>query len=1116
MKSLRNKLLILVLVVSMTLSIFSCVVYANPEETDAALEQESVTDVQDETSTTENESGEGSESTAPEAQAFDQSVDNEFDYKAYRESIKDTATPVIADWGEYKAEDAVQFDKTTGEIIGTSADVIKVKKASDNNENEIKEGALFAEEGIYGWVIDVPQSGWYNITFSYLAYETLTYTDTDGNIVTIKCKKSAVQRRVYIDYKVPFYEARQVNLERVWKDKGVLQIHSETQNEKRPYQVGTNVWQEVALRDYMGYEVEPFKFYLEEGKHVLAFEAIKEGMLVEKINIHQIADAKPYSEVKQDYVDKGYSKVTDTIYFIQAEGIHNPEAYTEDQAAIFANAELYNESLYQELKNGVADVTYDILKSSPTLYAITDRSSPSTVPYHHSKIRYNTIGADKWQAPNDWIEWTVRVDKEGLYAISFKARQNTLSGLSTTRKLTVNGEVPCAEVENLVFNYGNSFEMYTPKTEDGETILFYLNKGENKIRLESTLGRMGDFLAVAENSLTRLNLAYRKILMITGATPDTNKSYMLDALATDALKILLEEYINLKDLKASMMSEDAYGEEISAQLTSLDSMILLLGRMMEDDEADNDKLKIDHTVVPSLFTNLKDSIAAMGTWINDMSQNPLELDYFVITSEDKLDTEDIPDADAGFFAKLLHEIRSFIASFTEDYDNIGGTVAQDGQEPVIVWLETGAGLTGSRDNATILKQLIDDKFTAETGVAVSTRLVAGGSLLPSVLSGIGPEVCLSRGAVDAINYAFRGAVMNLANDELFPNWRDVLATDREGVPEDEIRYKQSAVDPFTFGNGIYAIPETQDFFMTFYRTDILEELGLEPPETWQEVYNIIGHLQNKQMTFAMPVPVVGAVGSGNNTFATLLYQKGGQYYTDERDSTLLTSDAALNAFKEWTEFYTLYNLPNTYDFANRFRTGEVPIGIASYSQYSQLAVFAPEIQGLWEFSLVPGTIRTDENGETYVDHSCASSTSGCVMLSMPSETEEERARINRAWQFMTWWTGEDAQSSFGTEIESLLGAAARYQTANLQAMKQLPWDKQSMDTIQEQWNWCKAIPQVPGGYYTARNVEFAWKEVINNPGVDPNTTFVEYVGKIDREIDRKREEFKTKIEQMMG
>ena len=566
----------------------------------------------------------------------------------------------------------------------------------------------------------------------------------------------------------------------------------------------------------------------------------------------------------------------------------------------------------------------------------------------------------------------------------------------------------------------------------------------------------------------------------------------------DAIRICQTEYESLSELENEFL--ESFGRGVSAQLSSLKNMLLLLKRINED-----------YHNINTLFGNFKDSIASMGTWINDMSRNPLELDYFVISGEEALTS--LPKADAGFFAKILHEVRSFIASFTEDYDNIGGTVSVDGQDPVVVWLETGAGLTGSRDNATILKQLIDDMFTAETGITVSTRLVAAGSLLPSVLSGIGPQVCLSRDATSAVNYAFRGAVMNLADEELFPDYADIL--------QNTERYAASAIEPFTFGNCIYAVPEVQNFYMVFYRTDILEELGLNPPNTWDDVYYIIGELQNKQMVFAMPVPVVGAVGSGNLSYAMLLYQHGGQYYTDDRTTTMLTTDAALDAFKEWTQFYTLYNIPNTYDFANRFRTGEVPVGIAPYSSYSTLAVFAPEIQGLWEFSLVPGTIQRDadgnplydENGEMVVDHSCACSTSGCIMLSIDSSTEEGRNTISRAWEFMKWWTGEDAQYRFGTEIESLLGPAARYETANLKAMARLPWDKKSMSMIQQQWAHAKAVPQIPGAYYTARNIEFAWKEVINNK-TDPNTTFVEYVSKINQEIARKRAEFADKIVEM--
>ena len=692
----------------------------------------------------------------------------------------------------------------------------------------------------------------------------------------------------------------------------------------------------------------------------------------------------------------------------------------------------------------------------------------------------------------------MNVEKAGLYAITFKARQNTLSGMNTTRKLTINGVEPCQETTNIRFRYSNSFANYTLGDKENGTYYFYFNEGKNTIRLEAILGDLGDMLAKAQASLTQLNIAYRRILMITGSSPDTNADYMLDSMVPDALEIIKNEYDNLAALEEEFTT--VFGKGANAQLSSLKNMMLIL-----------EQINKNYTRINTVFGNFKDAIASMGTWINDMSKNPLELDYIVVSPEEGVAS--LPAADANFFAKVLHEVLSFIASFTEDYDNIGGTVAKDGEEPVEVWLETGAGLTGSRDNATILKQLIDDMFTAETGITVSTRLVAGGSLLPSILSGIGPDVCLSRGAENAVNYALRGAVMNLANEELFPDYAEVLKNTE--------RYSESAVTPFSFGNGIYAIPETQDFYMVFYRTDILEELGLQAPETWDDVYNIIGELQNKQMTFAMPVPVVGSVGSGEMSYAMFLYQKGGQFYTDDLVTTDLTSDAALDAFKEWTQFYTLYDLPNTYDFANRFRTGEVPVGISSYSQYSQLAVFAPEIQGLWEFAMVPGTVQRDQNGNklldekgnVVIDHSCASGVSGCVMLSIDTSTEKGKTTAQRAWEFMKWWTGEDAQYRFGTEIESLLGAAARYQTANLKAMAKLPWDKKSMTTIQEQWSHVKAIPQVPGGYYTARNIEFAWKEVINND-TDPNTTFVEYVSKINQEIARKRDEFADKIAEM--
>ena len=46
------------------------------------------------------------------------------------------------------------------------------------------------------------------------------------------------------------------------------------------------------------------------------------------------------------------------------------------------------------------------------------------------------------------------------------------------------------------------------------------------------------------------------------------------------------------------------------------------------------------------------------------------------------------------------------------------------------------------------------------------------------------------------------------------------------------RFKKTVhLEPFKYGDSLYALPETQNFQMMFYRKDILKELGIEIPKT---------------------------------------------------------------------------------------------------------------------------------------------------------------------------------------------------------------------------------------------------------------------------------------------
>jgi ABC-type glycerol-3-phosphate transport system substrate-binding protein len=111
-----------------------------------------------------------------------------------------------------------------------------------------------------------------------------------------------------------------------------------------------------------------------------------------------------------------------------------------------------------------------------------------------------------------------------------------------------------------------------------------------------------------------------------------------------------------------------------------------------------------------------------------------------------------------------------------------------------------------------------------------------------------------------------------------------------------------------------------------------------------------------------------------------------------------------------------------------------------------------------------------------------------------------------AWEFMKWWTSEDAQTLFGREMEGLMGAAARYPTANIQALDRLPWPIEDYKNLKAQFEWVRGVPEVPGGYFTGRHLFNAfYKTVIGQK--EARETLMDYVQYINDEIRNKRKEF---------
>ena len=91
-------------------------------------------------------------------------------------------------------------------------------------------------------------------------------------------------------------------------------------------------------------------------------------------------------------------------------------------------------------------------------------------------------------------------------------------------------------------------------------------------------------------------------------------------------------------------------------------------------------------------------------------------------------------------------------------------------------------------------------------------------------------------------------------------------------------------------------------------------------------------------------------------------------------------------------------------------------------------------------------------------------------------------------------------------MEGILGSAARHATANVKALQQLAWPQEDLRMLLKQWSTIHEMPQIAGSYITGREMENAFREVINNL-YNARETLYEYSLLIDAEINRKRSEF---------
>lgn len=864
-------------------------------------------------------------------------------------------------------------------------------------------------------------------------YIGLTYYPVTG-------KNAAIERAVFLDGTLPYAEFSSVQFSRIWTND--INVKSDETNEwswkkdnqnndLKPTQMEIPDWMQEWMYDSNGYISGELPIYIEQGEHVLTLVSIREPMLISDIDLTYRKPLPTYREYKQSWDDKGAVKANSDVIIIEGESTDR--------------------------------------KSSQMLYPQQDQSSPAVSPYSPRYLLNNTIGGRSWRMVGQWIEWDFDVPEDGYYTISMNVRQNFSKGIYVSRRISFDGEVPFREFEAYGFKYKARWRTETLSDDNGDAYYLYFTKGHHVMKMDVVLGEFASVVSDVQLSVTKLNSIYREILCITGPSPDAWKDYQINA----NIPKLGEECSEVKELLDDVITRL---RDLVGKGSDKETVLITMRDQLED-------IIDDPEYIVKIVSSFRTNIRACGNWITQVIDQPLAIDAIYITP----DTKSVPKTNNSWWARFLHELKRLFYSFIIDYNMIGDV--SDGGEsvPITLWVGTG------RDQANVIKSMIDETFSTKSytdsngntyNISVNVMLVDINSLLQATLAGSGPDVAIQVANDWPMNYGIRNAVMDLSQ---FPDCEEITGT----------RFRPSAMEAFTFESGgvkhVYGLPETQTFAMMFYRKDILSELNLDVPKTWDDMKVVLTVLSQNNMD-------VGMLPTESN-FAMLLYQNNGEYYNESGSKSMLDSEEGVMTFRKFTEFYTDYGMDTNTSVEERFRTGEAPIVITDYNYYNTLQVSAPDIKGLWGMSVVPGEKKTDADGNEYIDNTVASSGTACVIMKATKEKEA-------CWEFLKWWTDTETQYLYSSEMESLMGASARVATANIEAFDLIPWPTEIAKELKKQFANVRGIRQVPGGYFTWRNVNNAFYSITTNQdAATPREELMDRVIYINEEIAYKRAEF---------
>ena len=682
-------------------------------------------------------------------------------------------------------------------------------------------------------------------------------------------------------------------------------------------------------------------------------------------------------------------------------------------------------------------------------------NNPALMPHDSEYKLLNTLN---WTESGSEVTYEMEVPEDGFYHIALHYK-NSKEEFDVFNTIRIDGLVPFKELKNYAFaSTGSHWENEVLSDEQGIPYEFYLTKGVHTITLRSEMEPIVEAYQYARLISEHVMQLELEITKITGANRDENRTWQMTRYIPE-IPDYLEAYVTLiNHIKYTLQNYTPNGVN-SALLSYLDKALDFIVEMQEYPD--------EIALYKQNLTSGRDNsvLKSMSNFTTELVTQDFSLDRIYVYGN-----QELPRANARILSSLGNGFKTLIYSFTSEKFN------QDNDpEALNIWVNRAT------THVDLLQKMADTEFTPKTGIKVKISIMPDANKLTlAQAANETPDLALGLLSHLPFELASRGAIYDMTQFE------DFWAVANRFVP--------GSLVPYTYNEGVYAIPETLDFYALIYRKDIYDSLGLKPPNTWQEVTEQLPTLQRYGMNFYHNI----SSGVGYKWYyqtSSLILQHNGRLFTEDGLRTAIDQPNGVKGIQALGDLFIAYSLPKeVISFFDSFRYGTLPIGIVNLNDYILIKNGAPELEGQWRLSDYPGTIQEDGTiSRWYI----ANGTGGVIF--------KNSEKVNDAWEFLKWWTDYETQVNYTYTLQSTYGKTFVWLPSNVEAVKEAPFDQADKQVILDQIVWLRDITRTPGQYMLERSISDIWNTMIND-GVTAQVAIDEQVIGINREINRKMKE----------